>query len=186
MATNYPFGLDREEHDFATRWASSILLAALVVLAVVLFLAAAWPGARASEAAWMRHVVANCRSQECLSPAQVLSADYARAMKRELGNRVLVVDIGTPGEPQKNARMPVDAYVPFMEPGSAWDSSAAATSTELTFRIDFCTNVDDALRAAHLRHEQPVILLSPSMERTMLAALLLQEHGYSYVLVMNS
>src|SRR3954447_18056409 len=108
-------------------------------------------------------------------------------MKREMGNRILVVDIGTPGETQKNARrVPIDAYVPFMEPGSASASNAIADSPELTFRTDFCGNLEEVLRAAHLKHGEPVILLSPSMERSMLAALLLQEHGYSHVYLMNS
>ena len=186
MATQYPLHLGMEEHDFASRWASPLLIAALIVLAVVLFLATSWPEARASEAAWKRHVVANCRSAECLSPMQVITPERAFWMKRELGARVLVVDIGAPAEPKKNGRkVPVDTYAPFAEaafPGS----NGLADSAELTFRIDFCRNVDEALRAARLGHGEPVVLLSPSMERSMLAALLLQEHGYSHILVMNS
>jgi hypothetical protein len=187
MASNYPLHLGHEERDFASRWASSLLIAALILLAVLMFVAATWPDARESESAWKRHVAVSCGSPECLSPAQVLTPERAGWIKRELGNRVLVVDVGTPGEPQKNAhRVPTDAYVPFMEPDSAWGSSGIADSPGLAFRTDFCRNLDEALAAAQLRHGEKVILLSPSMERTMLAALLLQEHGYSNVLVMNS
>lgn len=177
MASNYPLHLDEEERDFASRWASSILVGALVFLTLIMIVAALWPEARASEAAWKRHVAANCRSANCLSPMQILTPERAAWMKRELGGRVLVVDIGMPGEPPKTApRVHVDAYVPFTE----------TVFPDVLFRIDFCGNVDEVLRAAGLRHDQPVILVSPSMERTMLAALLLQEHGYSNILAMNS
>jgi hypothetical protein len=36
-----------------------------------------------------------------------------------------------------------------------------------------------------MRHEEPVILMSPSAERGVLAALLLQERGYTQILVMK-
>jgi hypothetical protein len=187
MASNYPLHLGHEERDFASRWASSLLIAALILLAVLMFVAAAWPDARESESAWKRHVAVSCRSSECLSPAQILTPERAGWIKRDLGNRVLVVDIGTPGEPQRKAhRVPIDAYVPFMESGSDAGPSGVADSPGLAFRTDFCRNLDEALTAAHLRHGEQVILLSPSMERTMLAALLLQEHGYSNIFVMNS
>jgi len=42
------------------------------------------------------------------------------------------------------------------------------------------------MRSAHLAYDRPVILVSPSMERSLLAALLLQEHGFTNILVMNS
>jgi len=186
MASNYPLHLDDAERDFASRWASSILVAALVILAVVMLVAAAWPDSRASEAAWKRHVVANCRTADCISPLQVITPDRAGWMKREMGGMALVVDIATPGEPQKNAwRVPVDAYVTFMEP-AAIGSHALAESPEMTFRLDFCENMDEAMRGARLGYDRPVILLSPSMERSMLAALLLQERGFTNILVMNS
>ena len=187
MSSNPSFPLDYEEHAFAARWASSLLVGALVFLTVVMIVAAVWPDSRSSEAAWKRHVVANCRAPECISPLQVLTPNRASWMKREMGGLALVVDIATPGEPAKDAwRIPIDAYVPFMEPGSVPGANAVSDSPDMAFRPDFCTRMDDAMRAAHLAYDRPVILVSPSMERSLLAALLLQEHGFTNVLIMNS
>jgi rhodanese-related sulfurtransferase len=98
-----------------------------------------------------------------------------------------VVDIATPGEPQKDAwRVPIDTYVPFMEPGGASGWNVIADSPEMVFRTDFCARMDEVMRSAHLAYDRPVILVSPSMERSLLAALLLQEHGFTNILVMNS
>ena len=43
--------------------------------------------------------------------------------------------------------------------------------------------VAGALRAAEVRHQQPVLIASPSIGRSIQAALLLQERGYSRILV---
>ena len=187
MSSNPAIYLDYEENDFVARWASSLLVGAIMFLTVVMIVAAVWPDSRVSEAAWKRHVVANCRSAECISPLQVLTPNRAGWMKREMGGLALVVDIATPGETQRNAwRVPVDAYVPFMEPGSVSGSNALVDSPEMTFRLDFSERMDEAMRGAHLGYDRPVILVSPSMERSLLAALLLQEHGFTNILVMNS
>jgi len=187
MASNPSLLLDYEEHAFAARWASSLLVGALVFLTVVMIVAAVWPESRASEAAWKRHVVANCRTPECISPLQVLTPKRAGWMKREMGGLAMVVDIATPGEPARDAwRVPIDAYVPFMEPGAVPGANPVADSPEMVFRHDFCARMDEAMRSAHLAYDRPVILVSPSMERSLLAALLLQEHGFTNILVMNS
>ena len=187
MASNPSILLDYEEHAFAARWASSLLVGALVFLTIVMIVAAVWPDTRASEAAWKRHVVANCRTPECVSPLQVLTPNRAGWMKREMGGLALVVDIATPGEPAKDAwRVPIDAYVPFMEPGAVSGANPVADSPEMVFRPDFCARMDEVMRSAHLAYDRPVILVSPSMERSLLAALLLQEHGFTNILVMNS
>lgn len=187
MSSNPSIYLDYDENDFVARWASSLLVGAIVFLTLVMVVAAVWPDSRVSEAAWKRHVVANCRTAECISPLQVLTPHRAGWMKREMGGLALVVDIATPGEPQKDAwRLPIDAYVPFMEPGSATGWNAIPDSPEMAFRTDFCTRMDDVMRSAHLAYDRPVILVSPSMERSLLAALLLQEHGFTNILVMNS
>jgi len=186
-SSNPSIDFDFAEQDFTARWASSLLVIGLVFLTLVMIVAAVWPDTRASEAAWKRHVVANCRTAECISPLQVLTPDRAGWMKREMGGLALVVDIATPGEPQKDAwRVPIDTYVPFMEPGRSSGWSVIADSPEMVFRTDFCARMDEVMRSAHLAYDRPVILVSPSMERSLLAALLLQEHGFTNVLVMNS
>jgi hypothetical protein len=75
-----------------------------------------------------------------------------------------------------------DVQVPFMEPVVA-SIPGNGPDSQMEFRIDFAPNVDDALRAAHMRHGQPVILMSPSTDRAVLAALLLQERGYTRIYV---
>ena len=186
MSSNPSIYLDHEENDFVARWASTLLVGAIVFLTAVMIAAALWPESRVSEYAWKRHVVARCRSPECISPLQVLTPDRAGWMKREMGGLALVIDIATPGEPQRDAwRVPIDAYVPFMEPGvSGWNVDPE--SPEMVFRPDFCTRMDEVMRSTHLAYDRPVILVSPSMERTLLAALLLQEHGFTNILVMSS
>ena len=186
-SSNPSIDFDFAEQDFTARWASSLLVIGLVFLTLVMIVAAVWPDTRASEAAWKRHVVANCRTAECISPLQVLTPKRAGWMKREMGGLALVVDIATPGEPARDAwRVPIDAYVPFMEPGAVPGANPVADSPEMVFRHDFCARMDEAMRSAHLAYDRPVILVSPSMERSLLAALLLQEHGFTNILVMNS
>lgn len=126
-------------------------------------------------------VAAPCDGTDCLSPGQLITAAQARAMKRELNGRALLVDIRGPRD---TSRRPwSDAQVPFMQPTPAALVNAGAPDAHVEFRIDFTDNLDNALRAAHLRHDDPVILVSPSGWSGVLAALLVREHGYSKVYV---
>lgn len=179
MSTHYPLELKltEAERDFASRWASVVLVSALVLLAAVLFFAVALPEGRADDGGWKRYVETKCESPYCISPMQLITAQRAGWMKHEKGNQVLVLDIHSYGE-ASSARVPIDAHVPFME--------RVEGSPEMTFRIGFADEVDNVLRASRLGHAQPVLVISPSMERSVLAALLLQEHGYSQVLIVNS
>jgi hypothetical protein len=75
--------------------------------------------------------------------------------------------------------------------GTAFGSDVKAPFVEsngpsgMTFHTDFANKVDDALRAAGMSHDEPVILLASSVEHSVLAALLLQERGYTAVLVVR-
>src|SRR5690242_21381211 len=114
MSTHYPLEmkLTEAERDFASRWASIVLVSALVILAVVLFFAVALPDGHAEEARWKAHVVSNCQSPDCISPLQVISAQRAGWMKHEKGGQVLVLDIHSYGEASTlAARVPIDAHV---------------------------------------------------------------------------
>ena len=119
--------------------------------------------------------------RDSLSPGQLITAAQARAMKRDMGGRALLVDIRGPREAPRKPW--TNAHVPFMQPTPAALVNAGSPDTHVEFRIDFTQNLDDALRAAHLRHDDPVILVSPSGWSGVLAALLVREHGYSKVFV---
>ena len=96
-------------------------------------------------------------------------------MKRRLGAHALLVDIRSPGE--RGRRLPVacDVEAPFLE---------SVTASGMQFHADFAERVDEGLREVHMGHDEPVIIVSASVERAVLAALLLQERGYTGVLVM--
>ena len=149
-------------------WAGRLLLGGLVLCTAILAAAAAGTGAGMDNPEWRKHVTTNCHSSECLSPRQFVNSHHATWMRRD--TKALVVDIGESTEPAATrGGMQADARIPFTEQGE--------------FRIPFGNEVDDALRGAGLKHEQPVLLVSPSTERSILAALLLQERGYSRILV---
>jgi rhodanese-related sulfurtransferase len=166
------------------QWAIRLMVAAAVIFALMVVLAASLPNVDIDNPAWNRHVSMSCRSSACLTPAQFLTSDQAAWMKRQTA--VLVVDIRAPTEPA-NAfpRLESDAHVVFMQRGTVSAANAIARSPGMEIRMDFGTNVDDALRAARLKHDAPVMLVSQSMERSMLAALLLQERGYSRVFIVR-
>jgi len=112
-----------------------------------------------------------CASTECVSPRQLIGAADARALKRRLAAHALVVDIASE---TAGTAFGSDVKAPFVE---------SRGPNGMTFHADFADKVDDALRAARMGHDEPVILLAPSLEQSVLAALLLQERGYTAVLV---
>ena len=159
-----------------------LLLAAFAIASGVLMSATPL---RAQAAVLMPHhdagVAAACDGVECLSPGQLITAAQAREMKRELRGRALLVDIRGPRDTPRKPWS--DAHVPFMQATPAALVNAGAPDTHVEFRIDFTRNVDDALRSAHLRHDDPLILVAPSGWSGVLAALLAREHGYQKVFV---
>jgi len=68
--------------------------------------------------------------------------------------------------------VPADTHIPFVR-----------RDAPVEFQVDFAYNVDEALRARHLPFDAPVIVYAGSREYGMLAALLLQEHGYQRIYV---
>jgi rhodanese-related sulfurtransferase len=159
-----------------------LLLAAFAIASGVLTMVSPLP-ARAAPMipAHTAGVAAACDGSDCLSPGQLITAAQAREMKRALRGRALLVDIRGPRDTPRKPWS--DAHVPFMQPTPAALVNAGSPDTHVEFRIDFTSNVDDALRNAHLRHDDPLILVSPSGWSGVLAALLVREHGYSNVYV---
>jgi hypothetical protein len=168
---------DSHDHPgFASRF-----IMVISVMVLLFALATAFPGT----AHQMRGVSDLCESPACVSTRQLISAKDAWRMKRERGDHALLVDIRAMAEAPAGLGLGSDAQVPFMEPVTDPALRGPGKDSQMEFRIDFGPNVDQVLRAAHMRHEEPVILMSPSLERSVLAALLLQERGYTQVLVMH-
>ncbi|MGZ5080318.1 MAG: hypothetical protein ACXWHZ_12785 [Usitatibacter sp.] len=166
-----------DDHPTATR---VIVVFSLFVL--LFALAAAFPG-RGAHQGPIRGVSDDCDSPSCVSTRQIITTDEARQIKRYLGDHALLVDIRATAEAPAGLLLGSDAQVPFMEPAASSTPGNGAKEAPMEFRIDFGTNVDEALFAAHMRHDQPVILMSPPTERAVLAALLLQERGYTRIYV---
>lgn len=155
-------------------------VALFVVIAVAAALMAALiatMSSRSSPEPAIRGVSAQCASRDCVSPRQIIGLAEAELMKRRLGSHALVVDMRSEGEPAAGLAIGADVRAPFVERGSV---------PGMDFRIDFADKVDEALRAARMNHEEPVILVSRSLDSSVLAALLLQERGYSGILVLRT
>ena len=149
-------------------WAGRLFAGGVVLFSSVMaVMATAMPTSGTDNAEFRRHVSITCSSGDCLSPRQFVNAHEATYMRRD--QKILVVDVGERAEPGARTSVMADARIPFTESGE--------------FRIPFGIEVDEALRDAGMRHEQPVLLLSPSLSRSILAALLLQERGYTRILV---
>jgi rhodanese-related sulfurtransferase len=112
-----------------------------------------------------------------------VTADQAWRIKRDLGSRVLLVDIGPPGEAARPARPSgVDANVPFTGPakGPAEGEFPAAPSAGR-----FLAAMDEQLAGAGLGFGDPVILLCRTGACSVLAAQRLVEHGYAQVFAVS-
>jgi hypothetical protein len=169
-----------EFHDHPVATVRFVVIAAIVVL--MFALAAALPG-HTSRQSLIRGISDDCDSPSCVSSRQVVTTDEARQIKRYLGDRALLVDIRGAAEAPAEPAFGSDVQVPFMEPVVASAPGTGVRDSQMEFRIDFGPDVDEALRAARMRHDQPVILMSPFTERAVLAALSLQERGYTKIYV---
>ena len=124
----------------------------------------------------IRGVSWDCHSSACLSPRQLVTGAEARQMKRRLGSHALIVDTRAPGSGAGRFGPGVDARAPFIE---------KVTPLGPEFRVDFGHRMDEAMRDARMAFDDPVLVTAPSLEHSVLAALFLQERGYSNVLVVT-
>ena len=127
-----------------------------------------------------------CHPGPCLDAAQFITARQAWQMKRSLGDDMLLVDIRGRAE-AFFARMPsgADAQVAFMEPVPQLAWNVAAQEPELEIRLDFVHKLDEVMRALRIPYDRPVVLMSPAPGQAVVAALLLQENGFSRVYVVR-
>ena len=158
---------------FAAIAGVAVAIALLIALALVIAGTERAPSVRAPARAAVPGVEDSCHARSCVAPDQLIGAADARSLKHRLGAHVLLVDISSTGGP--TALMP-DVHAPFVE---------SADASGMQFRIHFGDEVDDALRAARMTHDEPVIVMAPSVELSVLAALFLQERGYSDIRVIR-
>lgn len=117
--------------------------------------------------------------------AMPISLKQARQLKRDLGGNALVVDLrGSAEAHYTGTPLRADAHVPFMEPAPGWILTAQG-AIAMQFAPRFLEDMDAALRAAHLRHGDPVVLLCRSAECRREAPALLAEHGYGQLFVVT-
>ena len=117
-----------------------------------------------------------------LPAALPVTAEQAWSLKRDFGSRILLVDIRSrPEILLAGMARGVQAHVPFMQPEAGWPVDARSGQAAMAFDHRFLERMDEALRAANLRHGDAVVLLCRSGERSRLAAELMREHGYLQV-----
>ena len=160
MHTDHP-------HDAFIDTVARVSFVAVVALAMFI-LGASWHAAPAAPP---------CAVEKCLPSGRYIWWYDAWRAKRELQGQVLVVDIRARNRVGSGSLMPgFDAHVPFL-----MDAAASEDDAAMMFHDDFAFRVDEALRGMNLRHDAPVMVLCESRRCGELAAILLEEHGYSHV-----
>ena len=159
-----------------------ILIAAVAMLLVTL--AVAQPARTAHDGDGLpKGVSETCQTTNCLLPRQVLAPRDAWRLKHDLGERVMLVDLRDWDEVPAGLDFGQDAHVPFMHAG-ALPASCATPGENLESRPEVASTTDDGLRSAERGYNDRKVLMAPSRDCGILAALLLQEHGYKRPLVM--
>lgn len=126
--------------------------------------------------------VAQVPQSKQTKPGLYLDAREAHALKQQLGDGALFLDIRTRGEVSYTGMATsVDAHVPLLEhPANApWDEKAGRFRLE--FNHDFEAEVARRLAAKGLDKQAPLILICRSGDRSSKAANLLAEQGYTRV-----
>jgi len=115
-------------------------------------------------------------------PGLYVDAKEAYALKQQLGDQAMLIDIRTRAEVSYTGMAAaVDAHVPLLEhPANApWDEKAGRFRLE--FNNDFDAEVARRMAAKGLGKEATIILICRSGDRSSKAASLLAELGYQKV-----
>ncbi len=115
-------------------------------------------------------------------PGLYLDAKEAYALKQQLGEHALFIDIRTRGEVSYTGMATVaDAHVPLFEhpPNAPWDDKAGRFKME--FNNDFEGEVARRMAARGLGKNDTVIVMCRSGDRSTKAVNLLAEAGYTKV-----
>ncbi len=120
--------------------------------------------------------------QKQTKPGLYLNAREAYALKQQLGEKALFVDLRTRSE-IIYLGMPtlVDAQVPLLEypPNAPWDEKLGRFKIE--FNLDFENEIARRMTAHHLNKNDTLILMCRSGDRSAPAVNLLTEQGYTKV-----
>lgn len=111
-----------------------------------------------------------------------LDAREAHALKQQLGDQALLIDIRTRGEISYTGMATVtDAHVPLFEhpPNAPWDEKAGRFKMELN--PDFDSEVARRMAARGLGKQDTIIVMCRSGDRSTKAVNLLAESGYAKV-----
>lgn len=115
-------------------------------------------------------------------PGLYVDAKEAHALKQQLGDKAMFLDVRTRGEVSYTGMATsVDAHVPLLEhpANAAWDEKAGRFRLE--FNNDFENEVARRMAAKGLGKGDTVILMCRSGDRSSKAANLLAEQGYTKV-----
>ncbi len=115
-------------------------------------------------------------------PGLYVDAREAYALKQQLGDKAMLIDIRTRGEVSYTGVASVmDAHVPLLEhpANAAWDEKAGRFKLE--YNNDFDAEVTRRMAAKGLGKNDTVILICRSGDRSSKAANLLAELGYTKV-----
>ena len=118
-----------------------------------------------------------CSAPSCLRAGQSIRWYEAWRVKRELQRQALLLDIRSGTRPGSGSLIPrFDAHVAFVE----FDGGAIGPGA-MRFHAGFPDRVDDIVREVGLRESDPIMVLCDTPYCGELAAVLLQERGYSHV-----
>jgi rhodanese-related sulfurtransferase len=147
-------------------------LAAILAGMLVLSLA---PAAQAID-------VAQVPQHKQTKPGLYVDAREAYALKQQLGDKAMLIDIRTRGEVSyTGVASAMDAHVPLLEHpvNAAWDEKAGRFRLE--FNNDFDAEIARRMAAKGLGKSDTVILICRSGDRSSKAVNLLAELGYTQV-----
>lgn|GEM_PF-108922 len=115
--------------------------------------------------------------------ADVVSVDAEQAYEYAMAEDTFMLDVRTRAELQfVGAPDPLDFHVPFMEMVTPFEWNDSANIWRMEPNSDFVSDVDSALSEVQLGHDTRLIVICRSGSRSLEAARILQDVGYTDVI----